>query len=511
MSGSWKVPLGNLATESALILETWYLGLWLFQMIHIAEHCWEWLLIALDLVAIVWAFSHVLIKQQDSRAAAFWSVIIFFVPLAGACFYALFGINRLRRAGKQYRESAIENKAAAIEAVPEDPHQGVPELVALRSLATALGKLSRLEFTLGNHIDILNSGDVAMPAMLDAIRASKKSVTICSYIFEAKGIGAKFVEELVAAKARGVEIRVMVDDAGTRYSFPPITRILMARGIKAKRFMPHRFILRILTMNLRNHRKIMVVDGTVGFTGGMNIRQGNMLSENPKNPVKDMHFRVQGPVVRQLQQAFAEDWAFCADEILQGDLWYPDISPAGEVAAIGIPDGPDEDLQVMPKTIFAAINAAQKEVRVMTPYFLPDPQIIWALNLATLRGVEVTIVTPRLNNIPPVRWAARTLYPSLLEKGVKIFEAEGPFDHSKFMTVDGLWSLIGSTNWDPRSLRLNFEFNLACFDDKLAQQLDADFAAKLANCKEVTIDELNASSLPTKLRDGVARMFIPIL
>lgn len=481
------------------------------RMIHYAHHLWNWLLIALDIVAVLLAFGHVIIKQKDSRAAAFWSVIIFFVPLAGACFYALFGINRLRRAGKQYLATATENKAAVVDAVPTDPFAAMPELETLRSLATSLSNLSRLEFTLGNQIEVLHSGDEAMPAMLEAIRAATKSVTLCSYIFEAKGIGAKFVEELVAAKERGVDIRVMVDDAGTRYAFPPITKILLARGIKAERFMPHRFILRLLTMNLRNHRKIMVVDGTIGFTGGMNIRQGNMLSEHPKNPVKDMHFRVQGPVVRQLQRAFAEDWAFCADEILQGDVWYPELKPAGEVAAIGIPDGPDEDLEVMPKAIFAAINAARKQVRVMTPYFLPDPQIIWALNLARLRGVEVTLVTPKLNNIPPVRWAARTLYPLLLEKGVKIYEAEGPFDHSKFMTVDGLWSLIGSTNWDPRSLRLNFEFNLACFDEKLAERLDADFAAKLANSKEVTQEQLDAASLAVRLRDGVARMFIPVL
>ena len=303
----------------------------------------------------------------------------------------------------------------------------------------------------------------------------------------------------------------MVDDAGTRYAFPPITRILTERGIRVERFMPHRFILRLLTMNLRNHRKIMVVDGRTGFTGGMNIRQGNMLLENPKSPVQDTHFRVEGPVVRQLQRAFAEDWGFCAGEVLQGDLWYPELAPVGEVAAIGIIDGPDEDMEVMAKTVFAAINAARREIRIMTPYFLPDPQILWALNLAAFRGVDVKLITPRNNNILPVRWAARTLYPALLEKGLRIYEAEGPFDHSKFMSVDGLWSLIGSTNWDPRSLRLNFEFNLACFDEQLAANLNAGFRQKLANSKEVTLEQLGNAALGERLRDGIARMFIPVL
>ena len=137
--------------------------------------------------------------------------------------------------------------------------------------------------------------------------------------------------------------------------------------------------------------------------------------------------------------------------------------------------------------------------------------MIWALNAAALRGVDVQIITPRNNNLPYVRWAARTLYPQMLERGVKILEADGHFDHSKFLTVDGLWSLIGSTNWDPRSLRLNFEFNLACFDDKLARQLDDEFTRKFHMCQPVTLEELRSSSLPTRIRDGVARMFIPIL
>jgi cardiolipin synthase len=168
-------------------------------------------------------------------------------------------------------------------------------------------------------------------------------------------------------------------------------------------------------------------------------------------------------------------------------------------------------MEVMPKAIFAALNAARKEVRIMTPYFLPDPQIIWSLNIAVLRGVEVTVITPRNNNIAAVRWAARTLYPLMLERGVKIYEAEGHFDHSKFMTVDGIWSLIGSTNWDPRSLRLNFEFNVACFDDQLADRLNGEFAAKLAESTQVTQEELDKATVGERLRDGVARMFIPVL
>ncbi len=475
------------------------------------DQIWYWLLLAVEFICVTLAMGHVLLKQKDAHNASFWAVIICFVPLIGAIFYAIFGINSLRRRGKKYRSAIEVDKVTIEDACPIDTGEVGFDLKDLLGLGNTLSRVSRLSLTSGNRVEILHNGDEAMPAMLKAIIGAEKSVTLSSYIFEASGIGEKFVEELSKAKARGVEVRVMVDDAGTRYSWPPITRILRELGVTAKRYMPLRFVFRLLSMNLRNHRKIMVVDGRIGFTGGMNIRQGNMLSENPKNPLQDMHFKVEGPVVRQLQRVFAEDWAFCASEVLTGDIWYPDLKPVGDVAAIGIPDGPDEDMEIMPKTIFAALSAANREVCVLTPYFLPSPTLIWALNLASLRGVKVSIITPKNNNLPFVRWAARTQYPFMLEKGIHIYEAEGHFDHSKLMTVDGAWSLIGSTNWDPRSLRLNFEFNLACFDEKLAGQLNDVFSAKLKHSKPVTMESLENATLSERLRDGVARMFIPLL
>lgn len=471
---------------------------------------WQFLLALAEAFALIGGLGHVVLRQRNARAAGFWAVIIIFVPILGALFYCVFGINRVRRSGRKYRGGGSW-KSEVNRTVPPNPWEMNPELSELRTLATTLGRISRYEFALGNKITVLRSGDEAMPAMLEAIRGARRTLALSSYIFEGKGIGAKFVDELEAAKDRGVQVRVMVDGAGTRYSWPSITSILRARGVTVAKFMPTRFIMRMLSMNLRNHRKILVADGGIGFTGGMNIRPGNMLAENPSSPVRDMHFKVEGPVVRQLQRAFAEDWAFCAGEVLQGDDWYPEVQPAGKTAVIGIPDGPDEDIEVMPKAIFAAINAARREIRVMTPYFLPDEQIQWALNLAALRGVDVKIIVPRHNNIPPVRWASRTVYPALLDRGVRIFENDGVFDHSKFMTVDGLWSLIGSTNWDPRSLRLNFEFNLACFDEKLAEELNSDFQKHLGQSSEIFSGELAAASLGERVRDGIARLFMPFL
>jgi cardiolipin synthase len=477
----------------------------------ILKHVWHWSLLVMAVILVVSAMAHLLVHQRDARSAAFWAVIICFLPVVGAIFYVLFGINSLRRWGAQYHLHAEMGKHDVGAHCPVNPWEMAPELTQMRGFAATLSRISRFGFTVGNRVVPLRNGDEAMLAMLEAIKSAQVSVGLCSYIFEAKGIGAVFVEELVKAQNRGVEVRVLVDDAGTRYSFPPVTRILRRQGVTAKRFMPLRFWLRILTMNLRNHRKIMVVDGKIGFTGGMNIRQGNMLEANPDHPVQDMHFRVEGPVVRQLQRVFAEDWAFSAKEVLSGDAWYPSLEPLDEVAALGLPDGPDEDADVLTRTILAAINAAQETIHIMTPYFLPNTRLTWALTLASLRGVRVTVITPKHNNIPFVRWASRTLYPELLQHGVKVHEALGHFDHSKFMLVDGLWSLIGSTNWDPRSLRLNYEFNLACFDDVLAKDLEKKFEDSLANSESITLQMLEEAPYLTKLRDGVAKLFIPFL
>jgi cardiolipin synthase len=471
---------------------------------------WQWLIILLNVTLVGFAVGHVLLRQRDSRIAAFWAAIIAFIPLVGAICYAMFGINRIERRGKKYRAAMELEKTAVGEACPINPWEAAPEIKELPGLARALGKLSRFGCTIGNHISPMHSEE-AMLAMLSAIKSAQRSIALCSFIFEATGIGAEFVNELEKAMKRGVQVRVLVDDIGKRYAWPWVDGVLRKRGIPVHGFMHQHLFFRLLSMNLRNHRKIMVVDGTIGFTGGMNIRPGCMISSNPPHPCLDMHFRVEGPVVRQLLRVFAEDWAFCSGEVLSGPLWYPDHKQQGEIAAIGVPDGPDEDIELMPKVIFAAITAAQRQIRIMTPYFLPDPPLIWALNAAALRGVDVQVITPRKNNQPWVRWASRTLMPQMIERGVRILEAEGHFDHSKFMTIDGLWSLIGSTNWDPRSLRLNFEFNLACFDDILARHLDAEFENKLTVAKPILLSQLQAASLPERVRDGIARMFIPIL
>jgi cardiolipin synthase len=316
------------------------------------------------------------------------------------------------------------------------------------------------------------------------------------------------VEALGEAARRGVEVRVLVDALGSRYTWPPITGKLRRAGVRAERFLPTLMPKRLPFMNLRNHRKILVVDGRVGFTGGMNIRAHFLPGEDA---ARDLHFRLEGPVVGQLQETFAEDWAFTTRERLSGEAWFPALGPTGPVMARGIPDGPDEDFETIRWTLLGALASARDTVRILTPYFLPDQGLITALNVATLRGVKVDLLLPERGNLPFVQWASAAQLWQVMRPGCRVFLTAPPFDHAKLMVVDGVWSLIGSANWDPRSLRLNFEFDVECYDAQLAMRLNALIEERLSRSRLVTLEELNARPLPIRLRDGVARLLSPYL
>ncbi len=304
-----------------------------------------------------------------------------------------------------------------------------------------------------------------------------------------------FAHALGEAARRGVEVRVLIDAMGIRYSWPSILLTLQRERVKHARFLPPWYPLSI---NMRVHRKILVVDGRVGFTGGMNIRVGHCLQRQPKNPVQDLHFRVKGPVVTQLQEVFADDWLFTTGEALRGDSWFPPTESAGQVLARGVVDGPDENFEKLLWTLLGALSIARHSVRIITPYFLPDPAVVSALNLAAMRGVQVDILLPARNNLPLVMWASRAMWWQVLQHGGRIWLTPPPFDHSKLMLVDGCWVLLGSANWDPRSLRLNFEFNLECYDTDLAQRLESWVETKRKGAHPVTLEEVDGRSLPAR-------------
>jgi cardiolipin synthase len=268
----------------------------------------------------------------------------------------------------------------------------------------------------------------------------------------------------------------------------------------------------ITAFNLRNHRKILVVDGRDSFTGGMNIKREYWCATNDTECFRDLHFKICGPVTTHLMEVFADDWQFTTGEALRGEKWFPRLnSLSSGGSARGIEAGPDESYDRTRWVIIGALNSARKNVRIATPYFVPDTAIISALNAAALRGVKVDILLPSKSNLPYVHWAMFGQLWQALERGCRVYFTSGPFDHSKLMIVDNAWTLIGSVNWDARSLRLNFEFSVESFDSAFAFRMDQLFDFRLSTAREITLQEVNSRSFPIKLRDGFMRLFAPFL
>ena len=255
---------------------------------------------------------------------------------------------------------------------------------------------------------------------------------------------------------------MLVDGIGSGYMVSPVVRELQRVGVNVARFMHYWLPWRMPFLNMRSHKKLLIVDGTVGFAGGLNIGAENLDDNPPAHPVKDVQFRVEGPVVSQLMLTFAEDWQFATGEVLTGNLWWPNIAPIGSVAARGISSGPDEDVGKLEVLLATAVAAAKQKVRIVTPYFLPDQRLMSAIMLAALRGVQVDIVIPVRSDHIFMDWAMRAHLGFFAVSGLAVHLSPRPFDHSKLVTVDGIWCALGSANWDVRSLRLNFEFMLEC-------------------------------------------------
>ncbi len=474
---------------------------------------WPTLAGVFGIVGAIAVTIHAVLGRRDTGTVIGWIGLAWLVPVFGPIIYYAFGINRIRR-----RAVALKVRGRKVSTEPRVEFEDLRLHRELTEESPNIEGLMRLGSRLmgrpllpGNAVEPLVNGDEAYPAMLEAIAGAERSVDLLTYIFDCDRAGDHFLEALGEARSRGVEVRVLIDHVGSRYSSPPMVHRLREAGLRVETFLPTWTPKSFPYTNLRNHRKILVVDGRTGFTGGTNIREGHVLGLRPEAPVRCLHFKAEGPLVVDLQRVFAVDWAFATGEVLDGDAWFPELERAGSLAGRGISDGPDEDLDHMVEVILGALAIASRQVRIVTPYFLPDTAILRALSVTTLRGVDVEIVIPERCNIPVVSWATTAILGPLIEKGCRVYYTGEPFDHSKIMLVDGVWSLIGSTNWDIRSLRLNFEFNLECYGGSLASRLSALVDEKLQDAREVTLDEVERRPLPIKLRDGIARLGTPYL
>ncbi|MFB9949714.1 phosphatidylserine/phosphatidylglycerophosphate/cardiolipin synthase family protein [Rhizobium puerariae] len=486
-------------------------------MLELAETYWPHILFIISVLAGTAAAIHAAMTKEEVRSAVGWVGIIILSPIVGAALYLIAGVNRVRRTVISDRRALLQGEVRAHFASYDAADERVAEQFGhrFRAMKTLGDRVTRHHLTTGNTIGALDTGDGAYGAMLNAIGEAQRSIMLETYIFDRDRIGERFADALIAAVRRGVEVRVLIDAVGARYSVPSVLGLLREGGVTVDVFNGNVIMgLRLPYANLRTHRKILVIDGRIAFTGGMNIREGFSREFSGDDCSFDTHFKVSGPVVADLFAIAAADWRFATDETLEGEAWAldtPETEPGAPVIIRAVSSGPDRSVETNHKMLMGAFSVARSSIRIVSPYFLPDRELITALVTAARRGVAVDIVVPTANNLVLVDRAMTAQFDQMLKNYCRIWRASGPFNHSKLMAIDGRWAYVGSSNLDPRSLRLNFEVDLEVLDCPFAEALERRIDLAISSASEVTLDGLQARPFPVRLVERVLWLGSPYL
>jgi cardiolipin synthase len=469
---------------------------------QIALHTAGALWIAFYLLAALTAAGHALLHKRDPRSAWGWITVCWLFPLGGSALYWLFGVNRMGSHVLDHPYHARPRVAAS--ALPP----AIRSSQSYRELARAGEMVGGNALLRGNRIDPLYNGEQAYPAMLEMIAGARESIYLATYIFLNDETGHRFAIALANAVSRGVRVRVLLDGASDFYYRPRGSRMLQRLGVPCRSFLPLRLWPPMWHANLRNHRKLLLVDGNVACTGGMNIAHYHLLEGGAAHPVADLHFRIRGPLVDQLEATFRADWGFVTAEAL------PSSSPcaaSGIATCRAITDGPDNPSDPFMLVLIAALATAHRSVCIMTPYFLPPAPITAALEATALRGIDVRILLPGASDQPWIDWATRHALLPLLLHQVRLYFGPAPFAHTKLLLIDDEYVQFGSANLDVRSMRLNFELNVEAYDHGLTAELHRHFDAQIHKARRIDQAELISLPLVKRLRNACFWLFSPYL
>ena len=485
---------------------------------QIVEKLLEWIILHWVTIIVVFHLSlslmtsvHVLLFKENERTSLSWIGLVILSPVVGSLFYWLFGINRIKRLAKkehpQTLKKALKRKLSHQEKAINYNH--LPK--SWHSAITAGYRIHPVNYLAKNQIEPLINGDTAYAAMLQSIDNAKLHITLSSYIFDYDSVGRQFVNALAQAHQRGVIVNVLLDGIGVGYSWHKSDRALKKLGVKTARFLPAISLTSVRFINLRNHRKILCIDGSEAYIGGMNISEDNIV-KSAVNPIDDIHFKVTGPVIDQISQVFIEDWFFATGELIKfpSDKFVNNVIGDNTVIARVLQDGPDEHHNRIRWTLINALVCAKNSVKIITPYFIPDQTLMTSLHAAALRGVAIDIIVPQHSNILFVDWVMAANFPRIIEHGIKIYKNKRPFDHSKIVLIDDIWSFIGSTNWDARSLEFNFEIKLECYNTELNTKLTKLFVSKKQASTLVVKEDFDLP-MYKKIRNNLFRLFSPYL
>ena len=470
-----------------------------------------------DVGIVVVLIPRIVAQRRESAATLAWVLFILMVPIAGAVLYHLLGTRRLSRK-RRLRLAArqrLSRSAARAALAPYDIRAKESEL----EQASRLFYVERTSATRGNEVRLLHGAET-YDAIEAAIAEASRYVPVEFYIFHPDRTGRRILDLLEQRARAGVTVRLLVDAVGASDLRQKHVAGLVAAGGTFAQFLPVNLFTRPFSVNFRNHRKIVSVDGHTAFTGGMNVgdesrggsswsADGRRLSGKKRDRFRDTHVRVRGPAALHLQEIFADDWHFSTGEDCAGSAYYPDPPIAGNVILQVVASGPDQTAEAIHRKLFTAITRAESRVWLTTPYFIPDRAILVALQTAAARGVDVRLLLPGTSDHRLVLYAGRSYYDELLSSGVRIFEYQAGFLHAKTMVVDDLWTTIGSANMDMRSFVLNWEATLVALDRDLARHVARQFEKDLLEAREITLPRRRSRSM--RMKESASYLLSPLL
>jgi cardiolipin synthase len=455
----------------------------------------------------------VILRRKDPAATVAWILTLLFIPLVGILVFFLFGRDRIRAPKKRESDAQVKAHMLAVTLADEATARALIERADLtpleRSLFRVGANLTHANVTSGNKVTVFPNGDAVYDALGAAIDRARVRVCAEYYLIRNDATGAWFRDRLAAAAARGVEVRLLCDGFGSFEVGPRWMRPLKKAGARIARFLPLRSIL-LEPVNLRNHRKIVVVDGSTAFTGGLNIGDEYRGTMPGLGAWRDLHLQIDGPAARELERTFIQDWAFASHEIVE-PLPASSIAPQGSASIAVVPSGPDTKNEAIHRMFFGAIACAERDVLITTPYFVPDESVLVALEFTAMRGVDVKIILPGRSNHSVTFHAGRSFYERLLNAGVQIYEYEPGMIHAKLLLADGHVALVGSANMDLRSFRLNFEVHSLIHDLATSRTLRERFALDLSRSKKIDPGLWRQRGRSFQLREGAARLVSPLL
>ena len=447
------------------------------------------------------------VSHPSARVA--WLLTIIFVPYFGALACLVFGVNRVTRKVRGQQQVARQIRKE----LPEPPSAGEPDAPPhIRAIYRVAKQLTGEPLTSNNRLQIFDRTPDTFAALTEAMRGAKKTLHVSYYLWREDKIGTEMTDILIERSRAGVEVRFLYDEIGSLWLPRKTKKKLKAEGVEVAGFLAGAGFVARWSLNLRSHRKIVVIDGQTAFTGGVNVGDEYLGRDPGYGYWRDTHLRVDGPAAARLQRVFAEDWFFATGKRLTDPKYY-DARPVeeGDADLQVLPDGPADDKELLHDMLFIAIANATDRVTVATGYFVPSESLFTALTTAARRGVNVRVLTAGKNTYIHTLLAGRAFYERLLAAGVEVYEYERGLFHSKTTTVDGVWSVIGTANFDLRSLVLNFEDVVMSYDPRVAEHLERQFAEDVTHSRKFELDSWKQRSVWNRLGEEGCQIFAPVL